>query len=375
MKIYTKILFIICVIVFTLYNAVSQSKLNLGGDKVAKVNSRIITVKELENEFNQRQKLVDQSGKPITVDGGPLTKKAVLESMIDDELLTGEVKSKNIIPNDNEVQGTLEQYKQMYVQAMTSKDPAFKYSDDAYSAYLEKEVKVTKDKLVDKVKNTVMVKQYIQKRCEKKIADVDTKQYSDTVLENFYDQNVNSFVRPKSIELKHILLWTLNPETKQPFTADAKLVIKKKADDILARIKKGESFDSLCELYSEDPDTKGATNPNTGKIDRGYMGMIPISGQVADYLKNVLLGEELFNTLFKLDKGLTGVMESKVGYHIFLILDKKSQYISPFSAEKANIVTYMKNLDKNKIMQDDFTALMKELRAKATIQYYMDEYK
>jgi hypothetical protein len=352
----------------------AQSKLNLGGDKVVKVNNRVITIKELESEYNQRLKITDQNGNPITTDGGPLTKKGVLQSMIDDELLKNEVKSKNVIPNDNEVQASLEQYKQMYTQFMTSKDPTFKFTEEGYKAYLETEVKVTYDKLVEKVTDTVMVKQYIQKRSEKKINDVEQKQFSDNTLENFYDENPNSFVVPKTIELKHILLWTVNPNTKQPLSAEAKLTVKKKAEDILARIKKGETFDSMCELYSEDPDTKNATNPFTKKIDRGYMGMIPISGEIANYLKGVF-GDELFSTLFKMEKGMTNVMESKVGYHIFIIVDKKSQYITPFKDAKSQILAYFKNNEKNKIMQDEFAGLLKELKSKATIQYYMDEYK
>ena len=374
MKIITKTFLILCSIVLVLQFTAAQSKLNLSGDKVVKVNNRIITVKELENEYNQRLNITDQNGNPITTDGGPLTKKGVLQSMIDDELLKNEVKTKNVIPNENEIQASLDQYKQMYTQLMTSTNPSFKFTEEGYKAYLETEVKITYDKLVEKIKDTVMVKQYIQKRSEKKINDVDQKQFSDSILENFYDQNPNSFVVPKTVEMKHILLWTVNPNTKQVLSPEAKLIVKKKAEDILARIKKGESFDAMCELYSEDPETKNATNPFTKKIDRGYMGQIPISGEIANYLKGIF-GEELFATLFKLDKGLTNVMESKVGYHIFMILDKKSQYITSFADAKSQILAYFKNNEKNKIMQEEFTGLLKELRAKATIQYYMDEYK
>jgi parvulin-like peptidyl-prolyl isomerase len=76
-----------------------------------------------------------------------------------------------------------------------------------------------------------------------------------------------------------------------------------------------------------------------------------------------------------MEKGMTNVMESKVGYHIFIIVDKKSQYITPFKDAKSQILAYFKNNEKNKIMQDEFAGLLKELKSKATIQYYMDEYK
>ena len=202
------------------------------------------------------------------MDGGPVT-KAVLESMIDEELLKNDVKSKSIVLDENQVNQMLEQYKMLYAQEMLKTNPNFEFKEDEYKAYIQKEVKITYEKFVEKIKDTVLVRQFIMKRAEKKLQDISQKVFSDSKIEEFYDENVNEFVVPRSVELKHIFLKTIGYDGK-PLPDSEKAIVKKRIDDILSRIRKGESFDSLCELNSEDVESRDRKNPKTGKIDRGY---------------------------------------------------------------------------------------------------------
>lgn len=357
-------------IVFVLFNLaiysllLSSTKLVVGQDKVVKVNNRVITIKELEREFEQRSKLP-------SLDGNPVTKKSVLENMIDEDLLKNEVKSKSIVLDENQVNQMLEQYKMMYAQEMASKNTNFQFNEDEYKAYIQNEVKITYEKFVEKVKDTVMVRQFIMKRAEKKLSDAQSKTFSDSKLEEFYDENINEFVVPRSVELKHIFLKTITGDGKS-LPDSEKAIVKKRIDDILARIKKGESFDNLCELNSEDIESRDRKNPKTGKIDRGYLGILTIKDETAKQQ----FGENVFKALFSLEKGkYSEVLESRVGYHIFYAVDKKSQYILPFEEAKPQLVNYFKLMEQDKIVKEEFVGIIKELRSKASIEYYIDEYK
>ncbi len=357
-------------IIFILFNFtvissfLFSTKLIVGQDKVVKVNNRVITIKELEKEFEQRSKLP-------SLDGSQVTKASVLESMIDEDLLKNDVKAKSIVLDENQVNQMLEQYKMMYAQEMAKTNPNFEFNEEEYKAYIQKEVKITYEKFVEKVKDTVMVRQFIMKRAEKKLQDATTKVFSDSKLEEFYDENVNEFVVPRSVELKHIFLKTVGYDGKiLPDTE--KQIVKKRIDDIYARIKKGESFDTLCELNSEDIESRDRKNPKTGKIDRGYLGILTVKDDVAKQQ----FGEVVFKALFNLEKGkYSEVMESKVGYHIFYSVDKKSQYIVPFEEAKVQITNYFRLLEQDKIVKEEFLGVIKELRNKASIEYYIDEYK
>lgn len=171
--------------------------------------------------------------------------------------------------------------------------------------------------------------------------------------------------------MKHIFLKTVGYDGKiLPDTE--KQIVKKRIDDIYARIKKGESFDTLCELNSEDIESRDRKNPKTGKIDRGYLGILTVKDDVAKQQ----FGETVFKALFNLEKGkYSEVMESKVGYHIFYSVDKKSQYIVPFEEAKVQITNYFRLLEQDKIVKEEFLGVIKELRSKASIEYYIDEYK
>jgi len=92
-------------------------------------------------------------------------------------------------------------------------------------------------------------------------------------------------------------------KTAQQQSAEA--AAKKKADDLLARLKKGESFEALAKQYSED-----YSNASQG----GDLGWFPRGRMV----------KEFDDTAFRLKKGeLSGVVKTEFGYHIIQLEDKR----------------------------------------------------
>ncbi|OHD08565.1 MAG: hypothetical protein A2086_07970 [Spirochaetes bacterium GWD1_27_9] len=360
MNFFSKRSFLMVLFTSFAFTMMFSAKLDVGTDKVAKINNRVIILKELEREFEQRSKLP-------SMDGSPVTKKSVLESMIDEELLRNEVKKQSIVLDENQVNELLEQYKQMYIQEMTKQNPSFKFTDEEYKAYIQKEVKIPYDKFVERIQETIMVRQFIMKRAEKKLKDASEKVFSDNDLENFYDSNINEFVMPKSVEVKHIFLKTVLGDGKTLLPESEKAIVKKRIDDILARLQKGESFDTLCELNSEDVESRDRKDAK-GNFTRGYLGPV---AKVSPFRE--VFGDTLLTALFGLTKNTySPVLESKLGYHIFYIIDKKDQYIVPFKDAKERISAYFRMNEQQKVLSDEFLIVVKELKTKANIEYYID---
>lgn len=95
---------------------------------------------------------------------------------------------------------------------------------------------------------------------------------------------------------KHILIATIDTQTRQPLPDDKKAEAKKKADELYARVLAGEDFDTLMNEYSEDPGL--ATSPD---------GYVFSSGEMVPEFENCVVSLE-FNEL--------GFVESDFGYHI-----------------------------------------------------------
>ena len=68
------------------------------------------------------------------------------------------------------------------------------------------------------------------------------------------------------------------------------------------------------------------------------------------------------------------ICESQYGFHIFYAIEKKEKTILSFEESKSTIVQQLKNYEMQKINQETYLELMKDLRKKAEIKYYMKEY-
>ncbi|HNZ26657.1 MAG TPA: SurA N-terminal domain-containing protein [Spirochaetota bacterium] len=348
----------------------SAQTLIKGNDKVVKVNKTVITTNELEKTYSEVSKLAPVYGKNFT-------KKEVLQTMIDEELLRSEVKSKSIVLDENQVKQEIDAVKYQYSQMMYAQNSNFVYNENEFKAYIEKEGNMTYAKFEDKIKEKVMVKQYIMKKIEKKLMTIDQKQYPDSELRKFRNDNLSQFVQPDSVEIKHIFLRTVLGDGKTTLPDNEKQIVRKRIDDISKRLKNGESFDELCELNSEDIESRDRVNPKTKKIDRGYLGLMPVSGEAADMVKEQFgFGQDVLDKIYALGKNkFSEVIESRVGYHIFYVVDKVPERIVPYEEAKDQIINYMKMRDKENLFMEEYKNLIKELREKAEIVYYKEELK
>lgn len=104
-------------------------------------------------------------------------------------------------------------------------------------------------------------------------------------------------IKSTYIKAKHILISTIDQETQMPLNPDEVAAKKATAEDILNRIKNGESFDALMKEYSEDPGLE--TNPDGYEFGKGQM--------VAEFE----------SAAYALEVGqVSDLVETSYGYHI-----------------------------------------------------------
>ncbi len=131
---------------------------------------------------------------------------------------------------------------------------------------------------------------------------IGTVEISEEEIKQYYDQNKDQFVNAEKVRAKHILILTSDNSGKQ-FSPEMKAKAKKKAEEILGRLQKGEDFDKLMKAYSEDTGLK--QNPDGYTFGRGEMV------------------KEFEDTAFSLEPGkLSGIVETTYGYHIIKVEEK-----------------------------------------------------
>jgi peptidyl-prolyl cis-trans isomerase D len=120
-------------------------------------------------------------------------------------------------------------------------------------------------------------------------------------------KKIDTKVMPDSIECRHILLGTVDPQTQQPIMDDS--TAHRIADSIATAIKGGANFDSLEVKYSTDQAAKQQNGVMT--FDLMTIESENFSKEFADFLLN--------------DKGETKkVVKTQFGWHYIEILDKKN---------------------------------------------------
>jgi foldase protein PrsA len=156
-------------------------------------------------------------------------------------------------------------------------------------------------------------------------------QISDEILQNYYDENKETYTTPEQVQASHILVET-----------------KEEANEILELLKGGADFATLAQERSKDPGS-GANGGDLGFFGRGQM--VPPFEEAA----------------FTLEIGqLSEVVESEFGFHIIKVVDKKPATTASFEEKKEEIKEMLTDQRKNEVAQ----SYIEELKAGAKIENF-----
>ncbi len=149
---------------------------------------------------------------------------------------------------------------------------------------------------------------------------VDTRQLVQTIklgdeeLRPYYQQNLDRFKVQNRVHAIQIVLSTTGK-------TDAEVEeIRKKAEEVLAKVRKGGKFEDLAKQYSQDPGTKDKG---------GDLGWI-VEGQTVP---------EFQKTAFGLAKGATSdLVKTQFGFHIIRVLDRETAHTQSFEEARGSIL-------------------------------------
>lgn len=102
----------------------------------------------------------------------------------------------------------------------------------------------TRDKLTD----DATAQAVIERELKISISDDDIKKY--------YDLHSSDYEQPEMVRISHILVYTVDPVTLKPLSADQLQYRRKKMDELLQAARAGQDFNALAKQFSDDAGSK-----------------------------------------------------------------------------------------------------------------------
>jgi peptidyl-prolyl cis-trans isomerase C len=290
-------------------------------DVVATVDGQDVTKADLLARANEALGALAQRG----ISPPPPTRsfyRNVLDDLIGNRLLYKDLAAQNKAATPKEVDDQI-----AAIRAQFKSDEEFEKMLTARG--------FDRDRLKREVAESLTVNKWVENTV------IPSLQVSDEEAKKFYDANQERMVRPESVRARHILV-----AVPADATAEQKAEKKKQAEALRAKIAGGEDFAAVAKASSDDKGS-GARGGELGWLRRGQT--VPAFDQAA----------------FSLEPGkLSDVVESKFGYHIIEVEEKKPAGKLTFDEVKDRIVELIKQHD----LENAIHAKLDDLGSKAKIE-------
>lgn len=290
------------------------------GNEVARVNGTSISKTAFDRQMNiSRQQFLRQGMIPDEEQMKRL-RSQVLEDLVSNELLYQESQKYGYTVKKDEIEKRFSE-----VSSQFPDEEQFKNAMDAMN-YTEGSLKEDLERMlsVDKFINGELVQK--------------TTVTEDETLE-YYEKNPDYFIQPEQVRASHILI-ALNEKDG----AEKREAALEKIAEVQAKLQSGEEFAPLAEAYSEGPSSK--QGGDLGFFQRGQM--VKAFEDVAFALKP---GE------------VSDVVETRFGYHLIIVTDRKEELTVPYDSVKEKIVQHLQQ----KRVMEKADVLLDSLRETATI--------
>ncbi len=302
-------------------DAVNADPLAFLPDLVAKIGNEKITKADIQAEFQPVIAMMKENGQlnAIPAEMWKTEIKKRVNDMIASKLLLKLAEADGYKPDTARAE---EEFKKMTAQ-MPPEQLA--------------ETLIKQGMTVEAVKGRIAIGLAIQKWIEDKLAA--NIKISDEDAEKFYNENQERFKKPETVRASHILIKfdDIDPDKAKGMTDEKKKTASdalkqqalKKAQDILANLKKGGDFAKLATENSACPSKENGGD--LGAFARGQMT------------------PEFEKSAFSLKPGeMSDIVETEFGYHIIKTTEKNDAGTTPFKEVKGVLVDGLK---KQKISQ------------------------
>lgn len=293
-------------------------------DRAAVVNGSVITSQALQWEVDRAEKRLSRQGKSLSGEEVQDLKKAVLDNLIDFELLFQESQKEGIAIEDKEVDDQLEALKKGFS------------SEEEFNKAMG-ELKFSQVTLRSMTRKGLVVKKFINTHIAKDVT------VSDEEVKSYYDKNESLFRRPEQVRASHIVL-IVGPNADEAKKREA----RKELEKIRERAVKGEDFSSLAKVFSQGPSS--SRGGDLGYFGRGW-------------------AEKPFeDAAFALKPGeLSGIVETSYGYHLIKVTDRRPETVLPFEVMKQRIRQYLRGVK----VREKIDAYVKGLKEKAVLEKFL----
>jgi peptidyl-prolyl cis-trans isomerase C len=293
----------------------------------AKVNGNAIYVDQLDSLIEKEIKTFKKYGaRTIPPHMMDRLRKKALNKAIEQELLRQESEKVTVPDLDRKVDEKLKELKGKY--------PSDEHFRERMSANSR-----TEGDLRESLAKTIYIDEYMK---QKGLTNIEIPEED---IRAYYESNPRAFQREEMVKVSHILILVEKDAGK-----DKKARALDKAEKIRDEIIKGKDFGESAKEHSQD----------------GYA----LQGGDMGYIKRGFMPPEFDKAAFALEKGhVSEVVETRHGYHIIKLADKKPAGKVPYTEMRNFIEKYLRE----RIEKDKFEAHMAELKKNAKIEFLLKE--
>jgi len=313
--------FLFCTFGFTLVG--SPESAEIVDRIVAVVNDDIITLFELNRLFQPYADKIRARGYPLEKESKMLFKvrEDILNQVIDQKITDQEIKRSKITISEKEIDRTIERIKE-----------ANYYTDEDLRAALVKDG-LTMEEYRKQMKEQILRKRLVNLKVTSKI--VITKED----IKSYYENHSDKYGGEKKYHLRNIIM-KVSPLVDEK----EKLEVKTRMDEVLAKLKTGQSFASMAMTYSESLASEGG--------DLGLFGLDELSPQLQKAIKGMKAGE------------FTPVIDTDQGYQIFFVQEIVNTPGKPLEEVSPEIERILFN----EIVDNKFQSWLEDLRKQSHIK-------
>ena len=325
-------------------------------EAIVKVNDSVITQADYDELFNQTAK--NPALKALGLDAKKVDKKGFMYVMIKDKvineliiktLIQDEIKKRHITVTNKDTEEALNKI----IDEVGSKQKfnavlkGYGVSLAEFKKDLAEEVKMKK--LVDMLEKV-------------NITEADAKKY--------YNANLSKFSYPDKVRASHILVLANADELTELTKAEPKnenlseAEIKKLVDEQMAeKLKRAKEL--LAQVKKDSTTFAKVAKENSDDVESAKQG-----GDLGFFAKQEMV-ESFANAAFSMKPNtISDIVVSPYGYHIIMVTDRKAAGQDSFEKVKQDIISYLENEKKVKVLEN----FVETLKKTAKIEYLNPEY-
>ena len=168
---------------------------------------------------------------------------------------------------------------------------------------------------------------------------------SDEEIKAYYEANKDSYRTKELLRGRHILI-----KAEKNATEAEKQAARKKAEEVLIKVRAGGDFSALAVEFSDDPGSK-ERGGNLGWFSRGQMA------------------PEFEKAAFSLAPGgVSDIVETKFGYHIIKVEERKDPTLQPLDEVRGQIELKLTRDKRRKAVEDYVQKAMKDAGASVNVE-------